>query len=155
MCIRDSDRGLGPFYSGIYGPLKPNDSFSGTDYSCPGLACPATEEVSKTEQSKLAKILKSYSAENDTNISLIGVILKHADFPAILGDETAWEEEAEDTGEINTFKKSDTGFISNKDGKVIDSAIKGLSAILDARKKIGRYIAVSYTHLTLPTICSV
>ncbi len=134
------DRGLGPFYSGIYGPLRPNDSFSGTDYSCPGLACPEMEEASKAEQSKLAKILKSYSASNDTNISLVRVILKHSDFPAIIGDETAWEEEQEDNGEVNAVKKSETGFINNKDGKVIDSALNGLSAILEARKKIGMYI---------------
>lgn len=135
------DRGNGPFYSGIYGPLRPNNSFGATDYACPGLACPAMENLNTALSCELATILKDHGALNKTNTDLVRIILKHGDFPSLLADETAWEEqEIGLKGEIHEEKKSENGFLSNSTGQVKESALIGLSAILEAKRKITIYV---------------
>ena len=134
------ERGNGPFYSGIYGPLRPNNGIGATDYAAPGLACPAMEKETTAANSQLTTLLKESGAYNKTNFDLVRVILKHGDYPSLVGDETAWEEEQEAKGEIHEEKKSETGFLTNKDGNIKECAIDGLSAVLEAKKKISLYI---------------
>jgi len=138
------DRKKGPFYSGIHGPLRPNNSSSGTDFSCPGLACPAKEKAAIASSHKLCLLLKENNAYNETNFDLVRIILSHAGFPGAIPDETAWQdEEEESTGNVVfEAKKSEVSIITPDSIEVTlkDSALEGLIALLEARKKIGIYI---------------
>lgn len=87
------DPGVGPFYSGIYGPLNPNGSFSGTDYSCPSLVCPPTLSSDKIKETDLYSILESAGAVNKTNKSLLGIILAHSNYPARVPEEGRHEDD--------------------------------------------------------------
>ena len=138
------DRKKGPFYSGIHGPLRPNNSSSGTDFSCPGLACPMKANSKIASTNKLTLLLKQYKAYNDTNFDLVRIILNHDKFPGALEAESAWqEEEEESTGNVVfEAKKSVTSIIPIDSIEIFlkDNALEGLSATLEARKKIGMYI---------------
>ncbi len=128
----------GPFYSGVWGPLQPNNSFSGIDYSAPGLACPKKEKRAVALRDRLTLILKKYNAFSETNLELVQIVLAHADFPAVVGEEN-WGEEEED--DVQEEKSSNTGFLTNEDGKVRDSCIQGLTAILEAHQKLAYYVS--------------
>ena len=118
-----------PFYSGIYGPLNPNNSISGIDHSCPNLACPAQEKESIAEAHQLVKLLKKYRAFNQTNFDLVRVILAHKDYPAeVLEERSAEEEDAEEMG----------AFITNENGTIEESALEGLKAILESHLILAR-----------------
>jgi hypothetical protein len=129
----------GPFYSGLWGPLQPNNSFSGIDYSAPGLACPKKEKRSVAMRDRLAVILKKYDAFSETNIELVQIVLAHADFPAVVGEEN-WGDD-DDNDDVKEEKASKTGFVSNEDGNVRDSCILGLTAILEAHQKLAYYVS--------------
>jgi len=117
----------GPFYSGIYGPLKPNRSVSGTDYSCPGLACPALSSEEDAENHQLISLLKKFKALNQTNLDLVRVILAHKNYPAeVLEERSAEEEDAEEIG----------AFVSSAEFNLEQSSIEGLQAVLIAHSKI-------------------
>ncbi len=134
------DRKRSPFYSGIYGPLRPNGSFSGTDLSCPGLACPAMVDVKVAQTHTLTQTLKKYNAFNNTNLSLVQVILAHADYPAVVQEEAPPQQDELELEEQPEDKISATGFVSNELGTVEQSSLAGLSAVLEAHDKIIRYV---------------
>ncbi|MCB0322074.1 MAG: hypothetical protein KDD69_00840 [Bdellovibrionales bacterium] len=133
------DRGNGPFYSGIYGPLRPNNSFSGTDLSCPNLACPAMVKPNQALTHQLVQLLKQHKALNDTNLQLVRVILAHADFPARVGEENSEEEDVgEDTDP--TERASATGMVAPGGVLLEAHALEGLQAVLETQHKIAHYV---------------
>lgn len=132
-------RGKGPFYSGIYGPLRPNHSISGTDYSCPGLATPNLVPKANVTNHTLIKILQRFGAYNETNESLVRIILAYRDFPCVVEEESP----AENTGELkfdgDVFSRpapSAMNFYSNEEGKLEASALDGLQGILEAHRAV-------------------
>lgn len=131
------DPGKTPFYSGIYGPLYPNHSMSGMDYSAPGLACPAQSKKQLALNHKIASILKKYRAFNDTTLALTRVILAYADYPCLVEDEHRPEEE--DRGLDAEVKVSNTNFFTNEGGTIEQSAISCLPAILAAHQLLAQY----------------
>ncbi len=129
------DKGRGPFYSGIYGPLRPNRSASGTDLSCPGLACPKL--ASRTEGSKhvLSAILRKYGANNETNMGLTRIILAYRDYPTVVDEERHVEEETEE----NVAALPTSSFRTNEEGTIEASAKHCLEAVLLAHKVLGEH----------------
>jgi len=119
-----------PFYSGIYGPLKPNNSISGIDYSCPNLVCPEMEKESVALDHSIVAMLKKYRAFNQTNLELTQIILAHKDYPSEVLEERSAEEE--DNEEVDTF-------VTNESGKLEDSAKEGLKAVLEAHMALAKY----------------
>lgn len=144
------DRGNGPFYSGIYGPYRPNNTISGTELSCPGLACPKMDSKEKVEKHETCSILKKYGAQNDTNIELLQIILAHADYPHIVAEENPLQpEESSESIELEN-RISKTGFVNNKEGTLIEGTTRGLSCILFANSIVKSYIsALKKNGLTL------
>ncbi|MCB0360389.1 MAG: hypothetical protein KDD44_12160, partial [Bdellovibrionales bacterium] len=59
-----ADPGRTPFYSGIWGVFRPNNSISGTDYACPGLACPEYAPKRVAYGHTAGKLLREYGALN-------------------------------------------------------------------------------------------
>jgi len=139
------DPGKGPFYSGIYGPLRPNNSQSGSDFSCPSLACPAMVKENQAKIHRLTALLKKHQAYNETNFELVRIILAHADFPAAVGDENTAEDASNDSPDASIIplpgeKVSDTGFL-DADGFTIEiSSLEGLPAVLETHRKIVHYV---------------
>ncbi len=136
------DRGKSPFYSGIYGPFKPNNNFSGTDFSVPGLACPALANKKSALDHKLSSVLKEYEAFNETNLELVRVILAHADFPGRVQEDETEQEEAQVRGmlEDEQGRLSQTGFVTNAGGTLEEHALEGLAAVLEAHKILSRHV---------------
>lgn len=135
-------RGNGPFYSGIYGPYRPNNSFSGTNLSAPGLACPKMADKALVENSKLALLLDRYKAKNETNIQLLQIIQAHADFPHFVeGESSIQQEEAPDEPEIDP-RLSQTGIVSNEKGTLLEGVTRSLPAVLEAHTVARRYVEV-------------
>jgi hypothetical protein len=131
------DRGKGPFYSGIYGPLKYNNSISGTDLGCPGLACPAMVTELRASTHELTSILKRFGAFNKTNEDLVRIVIQYGDFPAVVESEQSSESNIVDDGmEKLEEKRSKTAFVSNELGKLEESTILGLKAVLSAQKAL-------------------
>ena len=133
------DRGRGPFYSGIYGPLRPNKSTSGTDLSCPSLACP--KKVSKKEAIKhpLYSLLRRFSALNETNVELARVILAYRDYPSIVDEERVIEDPAENEGKESPLAHNPTAsFKTNEEGTIESASLANLEAILAAHSAIKR-----------------
>jgi len=134
------DRGNGPFYSGIYGPFKPNNSFSGTNLSAPGLACPAMADKTSVEKHKLAEFLKTHEALNETNIELLQVIFAHPNYPHVVAEESSIHQE-ESSGEIHLdLKVSQTGFVSNEKGTLLSGVERSLPSVLEAHTIAIRYV---------------
>lgn len=131
------DPGRTPFYSGIYGPLYPNHSISGMDYSSPGLACPAQCKKQIALNHKLVSILKKYSAFNNTTLALTRIILAYADYPCFVEDEHRPEEE--DRGLDAEVKSSNTNFVTNEAGTIEQNSINCLPAILSAHQLLVSY----------------
>ena len=138
------DRKKGPFYSGIYGPLRPNNSFSGTDLSCPSLACPP--EISRKDvlTHKLAALLKAYGAQNETTLGLLQIILAHRDFPGNVPEENplqaATEDERDSVDQTDDELFNQKGYIVSTNGYSLEMAtLEGLTAVLEAHKRIAHY----------------
>ena len=137
------DRGRGPFYSGIYGPLKYNNSLSGTDAGCPGLACPGMVAELKASTHELTSTLKRFGAFNKTNESLIRIILNYADFPAVVESEQSSEVNSlDDNSEKVETKRSKTAFVTNELGTLEDAATAGLKSVLSAQKALRDFFAL-------------
>ena len=134
------DRGNGPFYSGIYGPYRPNNSISGTELSCPGLACPKMETKEKSDNHQIISTLKNYGAYNETNSELSRVILAHADFPHQVDEENPLQPEESEEALDTENRVSKTGFVSNEKGMLIDGALRGLENLLKAQSIVKNYI---------------
>lgn len=136
------DRKKSPFYSGIYGPFRPNNSFSGSDFSCPGLACPPRAKESVALNHKLVSLLKQSNAFNQTNLGLVEIILAHADFPGLVEEENFYQEEPETVDPAFGLpeRASSTGFVSNDRCKLEQRALCGLPAVLDAHQRLVRYV---------------
>ncbi|MCC6220687.1 MAG: hypothetical protein IT291_05530 [Deltaproteobacteria bacterium] len=139
------DPGVTPFYSGIYGALQPNNSISGTDFSCPGLACPNMIKRHLAVNHVLCKRLQSMSLLNDTNAALVSIILAYRDFPALVVDERSGEERSVDdvfeqaSGVGGEGKTSDQkGIIQNSEWNLEASAVRGLEAVIDAHSVLVR-----------------
>lgn len=78
------------YYSGARGGLEKLSDTGAPDVLVRGLACPAEASSQEVMASPLWKLLGEFDAQNDTNKSLIGIILKHGDtapFVARLEDE--------------------------------------------------------------------
>ncbi len=135
------DRGSTPFYSGIYGPLRTNNSFSGTDLSCPNLATPQMAAADAAAGHSIGKILKQHGALNQTNLDLTRVILQYRDFPSFVEGEQAAEEVA-DLGEaVEKTPVSTLGAqVTNANGTIESSAVTGLEAALAAHEALRQYV---------------
>lgn len=138
-------RNTGPFYSGIFGPLRPNNGISGTNMSVPSLACPPMVAAQTALNHPMNRLLKQFGADNETNLNLLRIILAHADYPAIVEDESPVEdEEAEsDSPEQSRPAVSNSAFMTNKDGTLEKSASEGLQAILEAHRAISQVLKAS------------
>jgi len=128
------DPGNGPFYSGIYGPLRPNNSASGSDFSAPGLACPKRASKTALKNHSLGKILRDYSVGNETTTGLAGVILAYADYPSFVEEERAAEQECDSSEEESTTRH--TGIFSNEAGTIEVAATEKLRAVLEAHRAL-------------------
>lgn len=147
------DRGNGPFYSGIYGPLRPNNSFSGTDYSAPNLACPAMVPETQASAHKLGAVLKQYRAATGTNMDLLRIILSYKHFPGRVESEQSWEDDnsaADTTDHLDIVHVSNTGISTNADGTLEESAIEGLASVLQAHDMLCRYVELMKSNNVLP-----
>jgi len=139
------DKGLGPFYSGLYGPLRSNGSFSATDHSCPNLACLQMVKPEQALSHKLGQLLKRYGASNQTNIDLARVILRYFDFPSYVEGEQSAEQVSE-TGEEfeeENVRSAEQGFVSNATGIIEHSAVSGLESALSAHAALVRYVEIA------------
>jgi hypothetical protein len=78
------------YYSGARGGLEKLSDTGAPDVLVRGLACPAEATPQEVTASPLWKLLGEFKAQNDTNKSLVAIILKHGDtapFVARLEDE--------------------------------------------------------------------
>lgn len=152
------DPGKSPFYSGIYGPLSPNNSISGTDFSCPSLATPAMAAKHLVEGSKLLLLLRSFNAVNRTNYELLQVILAHRDYPGIVDYEHPAEVQDQDFSfESSRFRireASNTSFVTNQDGTIEQSALEGLEALLQAHRLMSSIIGKAELQINFETLQS-
>ena len=134
------DRGKTPFYSGIYGPLRPNSSFSGTDLAVPNLAVPQMVKGPDAVKHPLVAMLRKYGALNQTTLDLVRVILAYRDYPALVEDENISEEDMDaPLDEPEKPQVSQTGFVTNVGGTIEQSAMNGLAAVLAAHQTLQRY----------------
>ncbi len=134
------DRKTGPFYSGIYGPYRPNGNVSATDLSCPGLACPQMSPLSEAESHPLASLLKSHGALNDTNKELLRIILAHKDFPHGVEEENSIQrEEIENPYDLEN-RVSKTNFTPKGGLTLIQGTSDYLPALLDAHAIAKKYV---------------
>jgi hypothetical protein len=129
------------FYSGIYGPLVPNNNLSATDISCPSLACPLMAKETVANSHGLTTILRRYGAYNQTNFELVRVILAHSDFPGTVDEEVSRDEEGEASEEQTDLNTSivEKSFVSNSDGILVKHALTGLTSILEAHQVLVKY----------------
>ena len=134
------DRNVSPYYSGIYGPYKPNHSFSATEISCPGLACPKMADKSVVEKHGLVSLLKRHKAYSETNFELLRIILEHSNYPHFVEEENPIIAEEPD-GPIELENRiSKTGYVDNEKGTLIDGVSLSLPALLEAHTATLRYI---------------
>lgn len=132
-----SHRGLGPFFSGIYGPLELNQKPSGTERSYPNLACPRMLSLKEAENHKLFSILKQYEAVNNTTTELIQIILAYAEFPGIVEEENHNDNEEEENKQtLAPDADPNITIIDNKEETILSSTLKGLPSVLRAHKVI-------------------
>ncbi len=134
------DRGKGPFYSGIYGPFNPNNSISGTELSCPGLACPPMEQITNAESSKLSIILKEYSAYSQTNLDLVRVVLAHKDYPHFVEEENSIQADELDSSLDSTMRASHSGLYTAEKGTLLDGTSLALPQVLKAHNIVVNYV---------------
>lgn len=144
-------RGTSPFYSGIYGPLSPNHSMSGIDYSVPSLACPAMQGKQVTMKHQLIEVLRKYQAFNETNLDLARIILAYAHFPSFVEEERPVDENNDQFSStkgkevpalpvpiLNTVVKEKRQ-TNEKTENVERSSLNGLNAVLQAHQILTRY----------------
>lgn len=74
------------FYSGIRANLRNVNKDGAPEDLVIGLACPPRLPLSSAKSTELARILEKHSALNDTNLALVSIIAKHADFPAYISE---------------------------------------------------------------------
>ena len=129
------DRRRSPFYSGIHGPFRPNNGDSATEFSCPGLACPKQSTVKAATDHNLSKILKHYSASNQTTLELTRIVLAYRDLPAIVDEERVIDDDPDSPSATQTVSPTKT----NEEGTVERSAVEGLLAILSAHQVLRKY----------------
>lgn len=130
------DRGRSPFYSGIYGPLRPNKSVSGTDLSCPSLACPRMAPRKEAVNHQLFSTLKKYGALNETNLQLTQIILAYKDYPSVVEEERKVEDQDEEGVEPTTTPNPTASFLTNEEGTIESSSIQLLEAVLVAHQAL-------------------
>ncbi len=152
--------GKGPFYSGIYGPLRANHKLSGTDYSCPSLATPKIVPRGTALSHRLVSTLKKFNAFNETNINLVQTILAYKDYPSFVEYENPAEIQDTDLDSFNPSKFDDraskqNSFITNEAGTIEKSAIDGLDAILKAHRVLKNIVEKSTHPLTFEKYNSV
>jgi len=123
-----------PFNSGINAPLKPNGSISCTDISCPGLACPPMAEENEARSSALAGQLKKFGALNNTNLSLVRIILAHQDYPCSVPPERSVDDHQNQEEE-----EAEGSYVSNKEGTILDSTGRSLPAVLMVHGCLRKY----------------
>ncbi|MCC6953078.1 MAG: hypothetical protein IT290_03070 [Deltaproteobacteria bacterium] len=148
-------RKVGPFYSGIFGPLRANGTASATDFSCPGLACPTRATRSDTLKGELAKTLKEFGAQNEPNLDLAAIVISYGDFPLEVEEERISEEPElspvaailAESAPVMTTAVS----ITNKDGTLIEGATEGLKAILAAHQALQKYFLRKDAQISSPT----
>jgi hypothetical protein len=138
------------FYSGIYGPLVPNNNLSATDISCPSLACPLMAKETLANSHGLTTLLRKYGAYNQTNFDLIRVILAHSDFPGTVEEEVSRDEEGETTEEQTDLNTSivEKSFVNNSDGTLVKHALVGLASVLEAHQVLVKYYRSSADRKT-------
>jgi len=143
------DRGQGPFYSGLYVPLKPNEGISGTDLSVPGLATPAKKTPAEARQHPLAGILKRFNATSETNLELTAIIAAYGDYPSFVEDERCADDATDPLPEMLADGEDEvapvsasggSGIIHNPSITVERAAREGLLAVLEAHAAVRAYV---------------
>ncbi|MCB0344400.1 MAG: hypothetical protein KDD66_04760 [Bdellovibrionales bacterium] len=129
--------GKGPYYSGIWGKLKPNNSFSGTDFACPSLACPNMVQKTVVAKHKAYSVLKQYGASNETNIGLLQVILAYPKYPSFVPEERSADESVDQDPSDEDFQP--VGIASTDCATIEQAALSNLSAALEAHQTLRRY----------------
>jgi len=136
-------RKQGPFYSGIYAPLKPNHSLSGTDYSAPSLANPAKATKQNALNHPLAKILKDFRSQNETTIELVQIIMSYSDLPSVVEEERSTDSSSLPPEELALdHSLSQTGIVTNPSIRIAESSLEGLYAICLAHRALRKFFAV-------------
>lgn len=74
------------FYSGLRVGLEKVSSSGAPDKQAIGLACPAAVSQAEAKTSPLGQLLASWQVANETNLGLVAIILKHANWPAYVAD---------------------------------------------------------------------
>lgn len=142
--------GKGPFYSGIYGPLRSNNGLSATDLSCPGLASPRMVKRQVAFNHPLGKILRDHNALNETNLALVQVILAYKHYPSFVEDENIDTEDPDDVAAAGApAKEKPSGFIAQVDETIEQRATETLTAVLEAYQAIHRYYQQGNLGVTL------
>lgn len=134
------DPGHGPFYSGVWAPLQPNGGMSGTDFSCPSLACPSQVRPSVVAKHSLGHLLKKYGAANETNIGLARIVLAYRDYPSLVEEERS-EDDSQEFSPLHqpSAVQQQTGIVTSGEFNLVKSATIGLRAVLEAHQALRRY----------------
>ncbi|MBP9838307.1 MAG: hypothetical protein KBC84_06295, partial [Proteobacteria bacterium] len=69
-----------PYYTGIYAKLKVDEDRNVSCF-CPGLTAPRLEKIELALTQPLTQQLREFEAFNDTNLSLVQIILAYPDYP--------------------------------------------------------------------------
>ena len=133
------DRGRSIFYSGIYGAFRLNNSFSGTDFASPGLACPNKTQLNQVLNHSLVRILKNSGAFCQTSLELVQIILAYNDFPCTVDDEKPVEEETDVSRKGKFNATSDTGLTTNEEGTIEKNALELLPGLLSCHRIMRSY----------------
>lgn len=159
-----ADRGVTPFYSGIYGPLNLNGHLSATDLSVPSLACPKLSDPKESMKHPLVAILRKYRAFNDTNLQLTSIILAHRDYPAYVEDERSVDDLPDDSADPSlSLSAAQTlpaqgsasaalpkSVQSNAEGTIEQWSVDSLAAALEAHAALGHYFQANSGTGLLP-----
>lgn len=133
--------GHGPFYSGIYGPLSPNNGISGTDRFAPNLACPKSLKPHQVIKHELGGLLRKYGALNETNLALVGTVLAYPHYPGFVEDERADEDPPDTNGNLGSSDSESvqhTGLIRPSEYTLERGTRIGLRAVLEAHRGLVR-----------------
>lgn len=131
-------KNLGPFYSGIYGPLRPNHSFSATDYSAPGTACPRMAPTTKVHGHPLYQQLKSSLCYSPVIEDLLSVILAHENFPTEVPPEKSSDDDMARPKSAFEETKShpEDSIIGTVEYRLEDSTKDGINALLEVYRAV-------------------
>lgn len=143
------------FYSGFYVPLNPNHKISGTDFSCMSMATPRLATRSPALAHKLTATLKEFEALNETNLSLVRIILAYKDYPGIVDSENGAETSNDSFRGLSLGSRfhSPANTFVNNELTLETAACDSLNSALTAQRFFRRFFSSS-SLATQPTTYS-